>query len=311
LNPLLTASTITPPEDNRRAPGSSETAEFALGFGWGSSVLSRQVLEYALPEEDHFAITAEDRELPDRMFANTTAGLAALQSRVAYYMFDPSVLLFYLRIPSGRGKAKWADVADPRVLSFPQIGILHVGGADRVKPLLVGSESAPRDQTQPPAEGSTRVELSSPSLEADLRIRLKATFVEGVDEVFADGMESAFSRKVRIIILRYGNVAISAIDKVMQFERINAEVAAEALRQIGTIIDARSLQSRLTLLSRKLQSLDPRIRDAASLGIAALDDPVAIREISRAIERENSLLIKRNLQLVLDQLEATKQRCAS
>lgn len=219
--PLLTASTTTTPQGKRRPTSPSETGEVRWDYGIGLRGLFREVLEHHDP-----AITAEDRELPDWMFANTTGGL---------------------------------------------------------------------------------VDVSNLRLEAYLLDRLTATFVEAVDEVFADGMESVFSRKVLSIIRTHGDVVIRAIDRVIQSERANVEVAGEVLRQVGSIADPRTHHSRLTLLLRKLESPDPRIRDAASIGIAALDDPAAIGSIRRAVERERSPLLKRNLQLVLDQLQATQQ----
>ena len=137
--------------------------------------------------------------------------------------------------------------------------------------------------------------------------RLNATFTSAADEVFVDGMDSLFSRKLLSAIRTYGDMTIRAIDRVMQFERANVEVAGEALRQVGSIADPRTHHSRLTLLLRHLESPDPRIRDAASTGIAALDDPAAIPAIRKAFKQEPSPQLRRNLQLVLDQLLATQQ----
>lgn len=306
MSPLLTASTTTTPQGKRRPTGLSETGEVSWGYGTGLLGLSREVLEHQSVEAVDLAITAEDRELPDWIFANTTGRLVDLQSRIAYYRVDPSARSFYLRLPAGHGRAKWADVAETEAF-FSRINVLLPRRVVRVKPPLVGSESMLPDQAHPLAEGATGVDVSNSLLEAYLLDRLNATFVEAVDEVFADGMESAFSRKVLSIIRTHGDVAIRAIDRVIQSERANVEIAGEVLRQAGSIADLRTHHSRLTLLLRKLESPDPRIRDAASIGIAALDDPAAIGSIRRAVERERSPLLRRNLQLVLDQLQATQQ----
>ena len=155
------------------------------------------------------------------------------------------------------------------------------------------------------AEGTTVV--SNPRLEAYLIDRLRTTFVEAIGEVFADGMDSAFSCKLRLIIRTSGDLAMRVIDRMMQFERVNVEVAGEVLRQVGSIADPRTHHSRLALLLRQLESSDPRIRDAASIGIAAMDDPAVSESIRKAVEQERSPLLRRNLQLVLDQLQATQQ----
>ncbi len=302
MSPLVIASTTTTPQGKHRPTSPLETGE-----GYGARLLEppgealeHQILDVAL------AMTTEDHELPDWMFANTTGSLGDLQNRRAYYRVDPSARLFYLRLPSGRGKANWVDVAEPRT-PFSPISVLLPTRAVRVKPPVVGSESILPDRAHPLPQGATGVDVYNSPQEVYLLGRLNAAFVEAVDEVFADGMESAFSRKLRWIIRTHGDVAIHAIDRVMEFEQVNVEVAGEVLRQVGSIADPQTRHSRLILLLRKLESTDPRIRDAASIGIAAMDNPVASESIRAAVERERSTVLKRNLQLVLDQLQATQQ----
>ncbi len=273
---------------------SAETGGAPWPRGMGSLGPFEQVMTYQPPEEYGRAVTAKDLGLPELIFTNLAGGTGG--GLEAYCLVDPSARNCYLRLPSGRGKTKWVDVAEAAAFLLPQADSLTAGGVYHVKP---------------PTEAATGLDPSNARLEAYLVRRLKTTFVEAVDEVFADGMESTFSRKLHAVVRTYGDVAISAINRLMQFERVNAEVAAEALRQIGSTVDPRSLRSRLTLLLYKLESPDPRIRDAASLGIAALDDPAAIGAIRRAIGRERSAVLRRNLQLVLDQLQATQRWRAS
>jgi hypothetical protein len=123
-------------------------------------------------------------------------------------------------------------------------------------------------------------------LQSTLFKKLKAAFAEAAEEVFVDGMESAFSRRLRAIIRTHGDAAVHATERVMQLEGTSAEVASEAIRQIGSIVDPESHQSRLAVLLRCLGSPDPRLRDAASIGIAALGDPAAIEDVRKAIMRE-------------------------
>ena len=137
------------------------------------------------------------------------------------------------------------------------------------------------------------------------------TFSEAVEEVFVDGMESVFSRNLHTVIRSHRDMAIDAIDRVLRFDQPSAEVAGEALRQVGFVDDPPSHQRRLALILDHLDSSDPRIRDAASVGITALDDPVAIPRLREALLRENLPRLRRNLQLVLDQLKATRQWPAS
>ena len=129
---------------------------------------------------------------------------------------------------------------------------------------------------------------------------------EAVDEVFLDGMESAFSQAVKNVIGGYGDIAVYAIERLLSSQKANAETAGEILRQIGSIEDSSTHRSRLTVLTDQLKSPDPRIRDAASLGLAALDDPTAISDVQTALKRESSPRLRENLKLVLDQLQLTR-----
>ena len=68
----------------------------------------------------------------------------------------------------------------------------------------------------------------------------------------------------------------------------------------------RTRRSRLTVLTSSLKSPDPRLRDAASIGLAALDDPAAIEDLRDAIDQGAFPQLRQNLTLTLDQLQATQ-----
>lgn len=125
-------------------------------------------------------------------------------------------------------------------------------------------------------------------------------------EVFADGMESSFSRKLILAVEIHGDIAVCAIERLMTCDSVNVEVAGEILRQIGSMQDHRTHRSRLKVLTSSLKSADPRLRDAASIGLAALDDPAAIKELREAIDCEVFPRLKQNLTLALNQLQETQ-----
>ena len=131
---------------------------------------------------------------------------------------------------------------------------------------------------------------------------LGAIFRDADDEIFHDGMDSEFSCRLRDAIARHGNAAIEALEPFLHDPRSNTEASEEALRVLGDIGDARTHVARLALLLRALESPDARIRDAASIGLAALDDPAAIDGLRCAIEAERSAWLRTNLDLVLNQL---------
>ena len=121
-------------------------------------------------------------------------------------------------------------------------------------------------------------------------------------EIFHDGMDSEFARRLRDAIARHGDAAIMALETCLLAPTSSSEAPEEALRLLGDIEDTRTHAARLALLLRALESPHLRLRDAASIGIAALDDPAAIDGLRRAIEAERSGWLRTNLDLTLSQL---------
>jgi hypothetical protein len=138
--------------------------------------------------------------------------------------------------------------------------------------------------------------------------RIALAFSMASEERFEDGVESAFSGMLVSMLQTYGSAAVAALESVIKSEETNAEVAAEALHWLGMISHPDSRRYRLWVLQESLRSASARIRDAASLGLAALDDPAAIPSLLDAVQREQYSELRQNLQLVLDQLEQTR-RC--
>lgn len=143
-----------------------------------------------------------------------------------------------------------------------------------------------------------------------LQRRISFAFLSALDERFEDGMDSTFSHTLASLIQTYGNAGVAAVQQVLESGQTNAEIVAEALRWLGIIHHPESRKYRLWLLQETLRSASPRIRDAAGLGLAAMDDPDAIAALVEAIERERYAPLRQNLQLVLDQLAQTR-RCLS
>ena len=160
------------------------------------------------------------------------------------------------------------------------------------------------------AEAATDPDSRLEKRRADLLSYLESVLADAVEEVFEAGMESDFSRKLRTAELACGELAIDALARVMRNEATKTEVKAEAVHQLGLIADRQSHRSRLEMVMRNLASPDARLRDSASVALAAMDDPAAIEAVRHAIAQEPSPALRRDLQLVLNQLEET-QKCAS
>ena len=143
---------------------------------------------------------------------------------------------------------------------------------------------------------------------AELGEELQALFDAGKEEVFEDGMESEFSAGLVALISRYRNDALAELAYFIVYEKVNAEVASEALRWLGLINHPSSYQWRLWLLERSLRCSSARVRDGASLGIAFLGDSDAIPYIKHAIQQEPVKELREDMQQVLLQLESS-HRC--
>jgi hypothetical protein len=175
--------------------------------------------------------------------------------------------------------------------------------------ILNNSESAfvATIESPVPNEGTTDQDAYLLNISEQLVFRVRSAFNAAADEMFEYGMESTFSRALNDMVRGYGELVISAISSVLRSERPSTEVVAEALHQLGMIEDPKTHRSRLRVLLRYLPSRHPQIRDAVSIGLSTMDDPTAIRPLRDAINSESSLWVRRNLQLVLDQLEETKR----
>ena len=132
---------------------------------------------------------------------------------------------------------------------------------------------------------------------------LQKMFFDARDEIFEDGMSSFFGAGLIRIVQVHGVAAVRALEGIISASDVNAEVAEETLRQIGYMDDKRTYRHRLSLLVGALESPNARIRDAASIGIEAMDDPAAIESLQRAIDRERHEQLRQNFKDVLAQLQ--------
>lgn len=133
--------------------------------------------------------------------------------------------------------------------------------------------------------------------------RLDKLFSAAHDETFEDGMNSIFSANLNHIIQIHGSAAVNALERIIRERYVNVAIIEEALRQVGRIGDARTHNSRLFLLEHALESPNTRIRDAASIGIEAMDDPAAVPSLQKAIAKEQYEQLRQNFRDVLAQLQ--------
>lgn len=127
------------------------------------------------------------------------------------------------------------------------------------------------------------------------------------EQDFEDGMESELSKGLVSLIKKYGNAAMEVTADLLIYERVDAEVASEALRWLGRMDHPPSYDFRRWLLERSLRCSSAVVRDGAALGLASSDDPHAIPYLKQAILRENYVELREDIEQVLVQLENTRQ----
>ena len=139
-----------------------------------------------------------------------------------------------------------------------------------------------------------------------IRSALGRAFRNGSEEAFEYGMESKFSGILDSLIRSYSNDAVVEVERILAQADISLNVREECLLQLGAIEHNPTSQSRLSLLIDHLWSEQIGVRDCAALGIASMDDPSAIHPLQHAVRVEKSDRLRDDLQLVLDQLMATR-----
>ncbi len=134
--------------------------------------------------------------------------------------------------------------------------------------------------------------------------KIRTLFNEAKEEIFEDGMESNFTTGLSTLVEQHGAEAITALIRLIEIENRNVEITAETLRWVGRIVHPLSYKSRLSLLERSLENDSARVRDAASLALATLDDEHALPALRAAIAREQYAELREDMQQILSQLEA-------
>ena len=123
-------------------------------------------------------------------------------------------------------------------------------------------------------------------------------------EIFTDGMDSTFADRIHQSIREQGTIAVNIWQQVINETGNEHETGEEFLRQLGILKDCPSHEARLQTLANFLDHPDPRIRDAAGLGLSFLDDAKALLMLKNAHTREVEPWLKRNFAQVIEQLES-------
>ncbi len=125
------------------------------------------------------------------------------------------------------------------------------------------------------------------------------------NEVFHDGMDSEFSDKLIIFLGQQGIWGATALTNFIVAEKVSPQSILEALKWIGKIRDPITQRQRRWLLERSLSNLNVIIRDGAILGLSSMDDPSSIPAVERVLKQEENLMLREDMEQLLDQLKET------
>lgn len=136
---------------------------------------------------------------------------------------------------------------------------------------------------------------------SDIFKRARGIFANAEDEIFEDGMVSGFSREFTQLTTQFGSDALQVVEYLINWEKVSAEAAAEALRLLGEMNFLR--EDCLQLLLRSLKSSDSVIRDGAILGLSMLEDPRALPDLISASSNEKIPFLRQAMQRLVSRLE--------
>lgn len=148
-----------------------------------------------------------------------------------------------------------------------------------------------------------RVKVYSAEEEQRLRIEIENMFEYAKDEVFEDGMESAFSLHLLRLLNEHGEFAMNHIVFLIEEEMVSSEVLSETLRWFGLMEDGPAYAHRRWLLQRCLKSSSVIVRDGAILGLSFLEDPRSIPILEQAYYSEIHESLRADILQVLNDLK--------
>lgn len=148
----------------------------------------------------------------------------------------------------------------------------------------------------------------------ELEGRIAKIYKNGTKEIFEDGMESEFSLSIEKIIREERVKVLIILMNYVNNPDINLEVFSEGLIWIGRTDEEDELgikiYRKIFLEYCLLKSISTRVKDAAGLGLAYINDPTSIPALKIAVNKEPEIVsgpsLKVLLQQVLDQLIETK-----
>jgi hypothetical protein len=140
------------------------------------------------------------------------------------------------------------------------------------------------------------------AIRADLASEIEGLFAAAAGEEFKDGFDSALSLKLQRLIVQFDDTTLAIVSDLILGNRVEPEVAAEALRCIGAMENGATHPARRALLEQSLACPSHITRDGAVVGLSHLRDPSTIPSLEAAATKEEYRLLQANMVQLLQQL---------
>jgi len=204
-------------------------------------------------------------------------------------------------VTNDRAASQTVAAVPPNVVEFPSAvrRVLSSRTAGLFETIPDALKSEPSSSTAVPQLGIAAAERQL--LEAERELQRMANLAG--DEVFEDGVENEVSRAIPPLVARFGSAAIEAVARLYLGHAIAGDVVSEVLRWIGAADHEASRDSRFWFLVYCLRDGDSRVRSAAALGLASLEDARAVPYLRREAQVEGVGLLRSRLEKVANELE--------
>ena len=215
-----------------------------------------------------------------------------------------------------------ADTQAPSKVQAPKSVYVRGTGSASTGPDLEASVSSPTDalssSSADPFEESAKMiarqaiptgtipSVDTAAMEmfwSNLAAQVREAFGRATGEIFEDGKESAFTRKIRALVKTRGVEVVRLVANVILSGSIRPDIASEALRVIGRLRDPQTHDERRLLLQKALFQESPYIRDGAVSGIAGMRDPLSLPWLSKALENEQIEDLRDEMKRVIERLQ--------
>lgn len=132
--------------------------------------------------------------------------------------------------------------------------------------------------------------------------QLEALFDAAHEEMFKDGIESAFTRSISSLLSARPDTTLEATRQLIFSKRMGIEAVSETLKYLGRSADKATHTARMQLLLDALQHSSPAVRDNAASALASLGDSLAIAALRKAASQESVIPVRKSMQEIIEWL---------